>query len=87
MFVWMAGIEGITTSNASAASPPCAGGSTSGSTSFSCSMIEPGHPWVITSGRAPACGERTWTKWMSRPSISATNCGSAFSLASQARQS
>jgi hypothetical protein len=54
---------------------------------FSCSMIEPGQPWVTISGRASACGERTWRRWMSRPSISVVNCGSAFSLASTLRQS
>ena len=31
--------------------------------------------------------ERTWMKWMSSPSISVMNCGSAFSLASALRQS
>ena len=54
---------------------------------FSCSMIEPGQPWVTMSGSASACWERTWRKWMSRPSISVMNCGSAFSLASHLRQS
>ena len=34
-----------------------------------------------------SCGERTWMKWMSTPSISVMNCGSAFSLASPLRQS
>ena len=38
------GIDGITTSKASAALPPCAVGSVSGSMIFSCSMIEPGQP-------------------------------------------
>src|SRR5262245_59103486 len=41
----------------------------------------------MISGRAPSCRDRTWMKWMSTPSISVLNCGSAFSLASQARQS
>jgi hypothetical protein len=41
----------------------------------------------MISGIAPACGDRTWMKWMSTPSISVTNCGSAFSRASHARQS
>jgi hypothetical protein len=31
--------------------------------------------------------DRTWTKWMSTPSISVMNCGSAFSFASHRRQS
>ena len=46
------GIEGITTSNASAAVPPCAVGSVSGPMSFSCSRIEPGHPCVMMTGSA-----------------------------------
>jgi hypothetical protein len=50
-------------------------------------MTEPGQPWVMISGNASAWGERTWMKWMSTPSISVLNCGRAFSLASQARQS
>ena len=53
---------------------------------FSCSMIEPGQPWVTMSGSASACWERTWMKWMSSPSISVVNCGSALSFASQLRQ-
>jgi hypothetical protein len=39
------------------------------------------------SGMAFGCGERTCANWMSSPSISVTNCGSAFSLASAFRQS
>jgi hypothetical protein len=50
-------------------------------------MIEPGQPWVMISGRASGCGERTWTKWIPSPSISVRNWGSAFSRASVARQS
>ena len=50
-------------------------------------MTEPGQPWVMISGSASSCSERTWMKWMSTPSISVLNCGSAFSLASHARQS
>ena len=49
---------------------------------FSISMIEPGQPCVMMTGNAFSCGERTWMKWMSRPSISVMNCGKAFSLAS-----
>ena len=45
--------------NASDALPPCAVGLTSGSTIFSCSMIEPGHPCVTMSGRAFFSFERT----------------------------
>ena len=48
----------------------------------SSSMTEPGQPWVMTSGNAFSCGDFTWMKWMSTPSISVVNCGSAFSLAS-----
>ena len=32
--------------------------------------------------RVRMCSERTWMKWMSSPSISVMNCGSAFSFAS-----
>jgi hypothetical protein len=37
-------MDGITTSNASAALPPNAVGSVSGPMIFSCSMMEPGQP-------------------------------------------
>ena len=50
-------------------------------------MTEPGQPWVMISGSASSCGDRTWRKWMSTPSISVVNCGSAFSRASTRRQS
>ena len=53
----------------------------------SSSMIEPGQPCVMISGIGSACGDLTWMKWTSTPSISVLNCGSAFSLASKARQS
>jgi hypothetical protein len=36
----------------------------------------------MISGSAFSCGDLTWMKWMSRPSISVMNCGKAFSLAS-----
>ncbi len=49
---------------------------------FSISTIEPGQPCVMITGSAFSCGERTWMKWMSRPSISVTKCGNALSLAS-----
>ena len=75
------------TSKASAALPPWAVGSVNGPMTFSCSMIEPGQPWVMITGSALACRERTWMKWMSTPSISVTKFGSAFSRASQGRQS
>jgi len=81
------GSEGITRWNASAALAPRAVGLVSGSMIFSCSMIEPGQPCVTTIGSAPLCGERTWMKWMSSPSISVRNCGRAFSSASHLPQS
>jgi len=77
----------MTTSKASAAVPPCAVGFVRGSMIFSCSMIEPGHPCVMTIGSAFFYFDFTWMKWISSPSISVTNCGSAFSLASHLRQS
>jgi hypothetical protein len=49
-------------------------------------MTEPGQPWVMISGSASACGDFTWIKWMSTPSIPVMNCGSAFSFASHLRQ-
>jgi hypothetical protein len=54
---------------------------------FSCSTGEPGQPWVMMTGSAFSCGERTWMKWMSSPSISVRKFGSALSRASQRRQS
>jgi hypothetical protein len=54
---------------------------------LSCSMTDPGHPWVMMIGSAFGCFERTWMKWMSRPSISVTNWGRAASFASHLRQS
>src|SRR4029450_4355929 len=51
------------------------------------SMIEPGQPCVMMSGRASACGERTCRKWMPSPSITVRTCGSVFILVSVARQS
>jgi hypothetical protein len=50
-------------------------------------MTEPGQPWVMISGNAFSCRDLTWMKWISTPSISVVNCGSAFSLASVLRQS
>jgi hypothetical protein len=49
---------------------------------FSISMIEPGEPCVMISGKASSSCDSTWMKWMSRPSISVMNCGNSFSLAS-----
>ena len=81
------GSDGITRWNASLALAPWAVGFVSGSMIFSCSMIDPGQPCVTISGSASSCCERTWMKWMSTPSISVRNCGSAFSFASHGRQS
>ena len=81
------GRDGSTRSKASLAVPPCAVGSVSGPTVSSSSSTEPGHPCVMISGRASECGDFTWMKWMSTPSISVLNCGSAFSFASHLRQS
>jgi hypothetical protein len=53
----------------------------------SSSMIEPGQPWVMISGSAFSCCDLTWMKWISTPSISVVNCGSALSCASVLRQS
>ena len=53
-----------------------------GPTESSISITEPGQPWVMISGSASSCGERMWRKWTSTPSISVTNCGSAFRRAS-----
>src|SRR6516165_1236412 len=78
-------MDGSTRSNASSAEPPCAVGSVSGPTTPSISMTEPGQPCVMISGSAPSCDDFTWMKWMSTPSISVLNIGSAFSSASQLR--
>ena len=81
------GSDGITRWKASDALAPCAVGSVSGSMIFSCSIVEPGHPWVTMSGNASSCAERTWMKWMSTPSISVTKCGRAAKRSSNVRQS
>jgi hypothetical protein len=77
----------MTRSKASLAVPPCAVGSVSGPMTPSSSMTEPGQPCVIINGSASGCGDFTWMKWTSTPSISVVNCGSALSSASHARQS
>jgi len=56
------GNDGITTSKASEALPPCAVGLVNGSMIFACSMIEPGHPCVTMTGNALGVFERTWMK-------------------------
>ena len=81
------GREGSTRWKASSALPPCAVGSVSGPTESSISITEPGQPCVMISGSAFSCADLTWMKWMSTPSISVVNCGSAFSFASALRQS
>ena len=65
----------MTTSNASAAVPPCAVGSVSGPMIFNCSMIDPGQPWVTITGKAFGCFDFTWMKWMSSPSMLVTKFG------------
>ena len=50
-------------------------------------MTEPGQPCVMISGNAFSCGDSTWMKWMSTPSISVVNCGSSLSFDSALRQS
>jgi hypothetical protein len=67
--------------------PLCAVGLVSGSMILSCSIVEPGHPWVTMSGSASSCPERTWMKWMSTPSISVMKCGKAANRSSNVRQS
>ena len=49
------GKDGMTTSKASSARPPCAVGSVSGPMILSCSMTEPGQPCVTISGKAFGC--------------------------------
>jgi hypothetical protein len=75
------------TSNASSARPPCAVGSVSGPMSLICSNTEPGQPCEMISGKALACRDRTWMKWMSTPSMRVMNCGYELSFASALRQS
>ena len=71
----------------SPASPPCSVGLVSGWMIFSCSMTEPGQPCETISGSAFRCGDRTWMKWTSSPSMVVMNWSSAFSFASHLRQS
>ena len=42
--------------------PPCSAGLVSGSMIFSCSITEPGQPWLTISGSASSCGDLTWMK-------------------------
>src|SRR3982750_2766812 len=56
------GSEGITTSNASSALPPCAVGSVSGPMSLICSKTEPGQPCVMISGIASGWRDLTGGK-------------------------
>jgi hypothetical protein len=41
----------------------------------------------MINGNASVWADSTWMKWMSSPSISDLNCGSAFNRASHPRQS
>ena len=50
---------------------------------FMNSITEPGQPWVMISGSAFACFERTCRKWMSRPSMVVLYWLQLFSIASQ----
>ena len=81
------GSVGQTRWNASAALPPNATGSVSGSMTLRNSTTEPGQPWVMTSGVAPGWGERTCTKWMSRSLTRVRNCGNRLSRACAAGHS
>ena len=81
------GNDGMTRWKASAASAPWPVGSVRGSMILSCSIVEPGQPWVTIRGSASSCVERTWMKWMSTPSISVTKCGRAAKRFSNVRQS
>jgi hypothetical protein len=80
-------MEGAITWKASAGSPPCARGSVRGAMILVNSTIDPGQPWVISSGNASGCPDRWWMKWMSRPSISVVKWSNLFSADSLARQS
>jgi len=53
------GMEGITTSNATDESPPCALGSVSGPMRSRSSTNDPGQPWISMSGTAFGSEERT----------------------------
>ena len=81
------GSEGTTTSKASSALPPWATGSVSGPITSRNSTIEPGQPWMRSSGVAFFSADLTWMKWNVWPSISVVNCGWRLIAASWARQS
>ncbi len=81
------GSPGTTRWKASSSEPPWAVGSSSGSNTSRNSTIEPGQPWVMTSGAAPRCFERRWRKWMPSPSISVLNWSRSFRRFSRRRQS
>jgi hypothetical protein len=51
------------------------------------STIDPGQPWVITSGKPSSCGERWWMKWIGRPSISVVELIEPIQRPSRCRQS
>lgn len=50
-------------------------------------MAEPGQPRAISHGMASGSGDRTYRKWMSRPSMVVLNCPKSFNIDSQRRQS
>ena len=71
----------------SSAVPPCAVGLVSGSMIFSCSMMEPGQPWVTIIG-SPFFVPGAHVDEMNVEAIDVVmNCGSALSFASTLRQS
>ena len=81
------GSDGHTTWNASDADPPWATGSVSGPMTFRNSSTEPGQPCVMTSGTAPASGDRAWMKCTSMPPTRATNWSNRLRARSRSRQS
>ena len=50
-------------------------------------MTEPGQPCVMISGSAFSCGDLTWMKWMSSPSISVDELRQGVELRLDLRQS
>ena len=80
-------MDGATTWKASSARPPWATGSVRGPMIFVNSAMEPGQPWVMTSGSASGCGDRWWMKWMSRSPMTVLYWSKALSRRSCSRQS
>ena len=61
------GSDGAITSNASSSLPPKRSGCANGSMIPSNSEIEPGQPWLTSSGRGSGPLPFSWTKWMPMP--------------------